>query len=59
MNREYYSIKEVAQKLNVHYNTVVKLINKRKIAAVKVCSSWRISGLAIDEYLKKHTIKAV
>lgn len=56
MEREYFSIKEVAQKLHVHYNTIVKLIKTRKITAVKVAGAWRISGVAIDSYLDRYTI---
>lgn len=59
MEREYYSINEVAEKLHVHYNTIVKLIKTRKLTAVKVAGSWRISGVALLAYLDKYSVKAV
>lgn len=59
MEREYYSVNELAEKLHVHYNTIVKLIKTRKLTAVKIAGTWRVSGVALETYLDKYSLKAV
>lgn len=59
MEREYFSINELSDKLGVHYNTIIKLIKTRKLTAVKIAGAWRVSGVALNAYLDKYSIKAV
>lgn len=54
----FYTIHQVAEHLQVHSNTVAKLIRERKITAVKVAGVWRISQIALDSYINSRTVKA-
>ena len=48
---EFYTIKEVAQKLKVCENTVRNLLSRKELGAAKVGNQWRISDLDIRAYL--------
>lgn len=56
--RAYFTIKQVAEHLQVHSNTIAKLIRERKITAVKVAGVWRISQIALNAYLENRTVTA-
>lgn len=55
---QFYSIKELADLLSVHSNTVAMMVKERKITAIKVAGVWRISQIALDNYLESRTVKA-
>jgi len=55
---KYYTINQIAELLNVHANTVAKLIRERSITAVKVAGVWRVSQIALDKYIDSRTVKA-
>jgi excisionase family DNA binding protein len=59
MEKQFFSVNEVATMLAVHYNTIIKLILSRKLTAVKVAGAWRVSQVALDEYINKNSVKAV
>lgn len=46
-----YKVKEVADILQIHFNTVKSEINKGRLHGVKVGSEWRITETALAEYL--------
>lgn len=54
----FYTIHQVAEQLSVHSNTVAKLIRERQITAVKVAGVWRISQVALDNYINSRTVNA-
>lgn len=50
MEEKYYTIGEVASKLEVHTKTVRRYIYNGKIQALKVGGQWRIYQSALDRY---------
>ncbi|SKC81155.1 helix-turn-helix domain-containing protein [Maledivibacter halophilus] len=50
MEEKYYTIGEVASKLEVHTKTVRRYIYNGKIQALKVGGQWRIYQGALDKY---------
>lgn len=50
---QYYSLKEVAERLSVHYNTVYRLVISGELKTVKVGDTHRVSESAIREFLEK------
>jgi excisionase family DNA binding protein len=53
--REFLSIKEVAQRLNLHEMTIYRLIKSRSLPAFKVGGQWRVRRQFLDEWLSSHT----
>jgi len=43
-SKKMYSVKEVADLLEVHVNTVHRAIDRGDIPAIKVLSTWRVAG---------------
>lgn len=58
MEKQFYTVKEVAELFSIHINTVAKLITTRKLTAIKVAGVWRISQVAINSYIEQRTSKA-
>lgn len=52
------TLDEVAQTLKVHENTVIRIIKKAEISAIKVSGQWRITVDALEDYLESRTVKA-
>jgi excisionase family DNA binding protein len=55
----WYSIGEVALKMNVAYHTVRRLILDRQIRATKVGKQWRIKKDDLDAYIESRTLHPV
>ncbi len=53
--REFLSIKEVAQRLNLHEMTIYRLIKSRDLPACKVGGQWRINSQFLDSWLTSHS----
>ena len=47
------SLQEVAEKLNLHYRTVLNWVQEGKLEAVKTGRVWRISQQEVEEFLKR------
>ncbi len=54
-SREFLSIKEVAQRLNLHEMTIYRLIKSRDLPACKVGGQWRINSQFLDTWLTSHS----
>ncbi len=54
-NKEFLSIKEVAQRLNLHEMTIYRLIKSKDLPAFKVGGQWRIRRQFLDEWLTSHS----
>ena len=50
MNKVYYTVKQIAQLLELHEKTVQRYIREGKIKAQKVGKSWRISKENLDDF---------
>lgn len=55
---EFYTVKQVAQLLQVSPKTIYDLVWKKKLAAVKVGYLVRISQEALDRYLAGEQVQA-
>ena len=53
--KEFLSIKEVAQRLNLHEMTIYRLIKSKSLPAFKVGGQWRIRKQFLDEWLTSHS----
>lgn len=51
MLEEYYTPKEVAQKLKMDLSTVYRWIREGELKAVKIGSLWRISETELKRFL--------
>lgn len=49
---DFYTAEQVAEKLQIHVNTVKNLIRDRKLKAIKVGVQFRISKEAYEEFIK-------
>jgi len=54
-SKEFLSIKEVAQRLDLHEMTIYRLIKSRDLPAVKIGGQWRIRTQFLDEWLTSHS----
>jgi excisionase family DNA binding protein len=55
---KHYTVRELADKLNVHYTTVMHLISRGKLQATRIGRLWRISEDQYQQYLKEQTVNA-
>lgn len=55
--RQFLTLKEVSELLNVHPLTTRKLILDGKLEAIKLGRAYRISKKALDEFIKKQSTK--
>ncbi|NQU44529.1 helix-turn-helix domain-containing protein [bacterium] len=49
------SVETVAERFNVSPRTVIRLIERRQIKALRVGRQWRISKEWLEEWLNQHT----
>ena len=49
MNNGIFGIKEVADYLNMKEQTVYRLVQQRKIPALKIGGQWKVKGEHIDK----------
>lgn len=52
-NKEFYTAKELADKLRVNIMTIYRYIKARKIKAYKIGKEFRISQQEFDDFLDK------
>ena len=50
MNKEYYTVQQIAQLLDLHEKTIQRYIREGKIKAQKVGKSWRVTKENLDEF---------
>ena len=51
MNKNYYTVDEVADKIGVHTKTIRRYIYSGKLSAKKIDGQWRVTEEALDEYM--------
>ncbi len=54
---KYLTVTEVAERLQVHWQSVLTYIKNGELEAVKLGRGYRISKQAIEEFIKKRTTK--
>ncbi len=55
MSKKLLTAEQVANILQVHHLTVLKLIKQGKLKAVKVGRIYRITEAALDNFINKHS----
>ena len=58
-DNEFFTPKEVAQKLRLHRNTVIKLILTQKLGATIMGKQYRVSQASLNEYIERNTTQTV
>lgn len=53
MNEEFYTVEQVAEKLNCHPRTVRELIKGNELKAAKKLRKWYVLHSDLLEYIKK------
>lgn len=61
MEKDFYTIYEVSDILNLHHKTIRNFINDKKLKATKVGRQWRISKDDLEEFTKdsKYSNKSI
>ena len=56
---KYYTVNEVADLLKLHWQTVLDLIKKGELSAIKLGKSYRIDEKALEVFLRSRTVGLV
>lgn len=57
VNEKFYTVQEVADLLQIHWQSVLNYIKNGKLKALKLGKGYRISHEALDEFISNHTTK--
>ena len=57
MEKEFYTVEELSEKLQVHWQTILNYIRSGELEAVKLGKGYRISKTAFDSFIKKRSTK--
>lgn len=58
-SNSFYTVEQVAELLQVHWQTVLNYIKSGKLEAVKLGRGYRISQEALDIFITKNSSKAL
>ena len=53
--KEYYTVAEVSERLQVHWQSVLNFIKRGELEALKLGRGYRISEQAIQDFLARRT----
>lgn len=54
-NNKFLTVEQVAEMLQVHWQTVLNYIKSGKLDAVRLGKGYRISKKALDKFIKKNS----
>lgn len=57
MNKEYYTVEQISNMLDIHPKTIQRYIREGKLRASKVGKSWRISGHDLSVFVESDSNK--
>ncbi len=57
--KELYSLKEVAEILNVSYMTVYRYLSRLNIKAIRIGGRWKISSSQLEKIIGKENVKEI
>ena len=57
MKKEYYTVEELSEKLQVHWQTILNYIRSGELEAVKLGKGYRISKEAFDDFIDTRTTR--
>ena len=53
-NNSFYTVEQIAEMLQVHWQTILNYIKNGKLEAVRLGKGYRISQQAINKFLKEN-----
>lgn len=53
-DNKYFTVEQVAELLQIHWQTVLNYIKSGKLCAVKLGKGYRIDQQSLDEFIKKN-----
>lgn len=54
MNREYYSVEQIAELLAIHPKTIQRYIREGRLRASKIGKSWRVTGHDLSLFVENN-----
>lgn len=57
MKKEYYTVEELSEKLQVHWQTILNYIRSGELEAVKLGKGYRISKESFDDFIDKRSTR--
>lgn len=54
---KFYTVQEVADTLQIHWQSVLNYIKSGKLEAVKLGKGYRISEASLDEFIADHSTR--
>lgn len=57
MKQEYYTVEELSEKLQVHWQTILNYIRSGELEAVKLGKGYRISKKSFDSFIAKRSTR--
>lgn len=55
-NNEFYTVEQVAELLQVHWQTILNYIKSGKLKAVRLGKGYRISKESLDSFIKMNQV---
>lgn len=59
MNKDYYTVDEISNMLNIHPKTIQRYIREGKLRAAKIGKSWRITGHDLSTFIENDSYKSL
>ncbi len=57
MNKDFYTAKDLADKLGVNIMTIYRYIDAKKLKAYKIGKEFRIDKKTFNDFINKHLVK--
>ena len=57
VDETYYTLDEIAQRLNVSYRTVHRWVQAKELSAYKLGTEWRVAERDLQEFLQARKIR--
>lgn len=57
MEKTYYTLQEVADRLKVSYRTVFRWVHAGELSAYKLGQEWRVGEADLEEFLKERRVQ--
>jgi excisionase family DNA binding protein len=57
MKKEYYTVEELAEKLQVHWQTILNYIRSGELEALRLGKGYRISKSSFDKFVINRSTK--
>jgi excisionase family DNA binding protein len=56
MDKDYRTVEQISEMLNIHPKTIQRYIREGKLRAVKVGKSWRVSGHDLSVFIESNSV---